>query len=67
MKKLQKIAYVRLISSLIICFSVILYNVKDIFVPIKALKTAEKEVLTFSESNSSKTQEKTGPAQPAPV
>lgn len=56
---MQKIAYVRLISSLIICFSVILYNVKDIFVPIKAIKTAEKEVLTFSESNSSKTQEKT--------
>ena len=58
-KKLQKIAYLRLISSLIICFSVILYNVKDIFIPIKSTQTAKKEVFISSESNSSETQEKT--------
>ena len=56
---MQKIAYLRLISSLIICFSVILYNVKDIFIPIKSTQTAKKEVFISSESNSSETQEKT--------
>lgn len=36
---MQKSAYLRLIISLIICFSVIFYQVKDIFVPIKSAET----------------------------
>ena len=32
---MQNIAYVRLICALVICFSVVLYNIKDIFVPIE--------------------------------
>ncbi len=46
---MQNLAYIRLASALIICLSVILYQVKDMFVPIK--KEALKPEINLSESS----------------
>jgi len=61
---LQNLAYVRLASALIICLSVIIYQVKDMFVPIK--KETVKPEITLSDTTENKTvsqQEKTDTAQ----
>ena len=61
---MQKLAYIRLATALIICLSVMLYQVKNIFVPIeKSAQTAEIGVLADKEDKITSSQEKTDTAQ----
>ena len=61
---MQKLAYIRLATALIICLSVMLYQVKNIFVPIeKPAQTAEIGVLADKEDKITSSQEKTDTAQ----
>ena len=56
---MQNTAYIRLISALVICFSVILYNIKDIFIPIKRVEITQNQVTESFSADVSSEDEKT--------